>query len=153
MTQTRPALLLDELEKLESLRDDISGHHRRRDLRFVVRGNANLINLNPHRNQNIPTDAMLRDISRGGVGFLTDRSLDVGSVWRMQFIQQNYGIGETDVIIRFTREIEKHVHIVGCQICMQSGLLYLMGVSPPNIDSATMDITPSDTFVAPEDVQ
>jgi hypothetical protein len=153
MSQDQPTKLLKELEKLESLRQETSSHRRREDRRFVVRGDAKVVVLDYLSNEDVPSEVMLRDISRCGVSFLADRPIEVGAICRIRFIQQNYGVGETNVIIRCTREIEKHVHIIGCQICIKSGLMYLAGVDPPNIDGTNIDIDSTDSFVAPEDIK
>ncbi len=133
MSQTQPQSLLDEAARLESLRDDQCGQHRRRDRRFVVRGDADLIDINRAGVSDAVVSVMLRDISRSGVGFITDQALEVGSAWRLRILQQRHGVSETDVIVRFTRPTDGGVYIVGCQVCVQEGLMVLLGVEPNEI--------------------
>ena len=77
MSTMRPRSLLDELDKLESLREpEKAGQRQFR--RFVVRGEAELHPMNRNRLDPTPLTIQLRDISRGGVGFLCDQARWLG---------------------------------------------------------------------------
>jgi len=122
--------LLDELLKLEKLRSADSHQHRRRNQRFIVRGDAELLEMGRGRFTELPVIVVLRDMCRSGVGFVADRSLDIGSVWRLRLLQRGYDIAEVGVIIRYSQKVKDSVYLTGTQVCLRNGLIHLLGVDP-----------------------
>lgn len=152
MAQTTSKVLGQELSQLESLRDDNADVQRRRDRRFVVRGDAQLVDVDRTGDASAPIHIMLRDVSRCGFGFLCEQEVSVGSTWRLRLVQHRYAVGEANVIVRFTRQIKPHVQLVGCQTAMDSGLMLLTGVDPTDIQNGSHGGDIVDQFVAPDDV-
>jgi hypothetical protein len=153
MNPSRPQSLLDELTKLENLRNPQSQAKRRQFQRYVVRGDAELVNMDRVEINEPHIHVMLRDISRCGMGFLTDSEIEVGSTWRLRLMQRRYVIADAPVVVRHRRAVNS-VYLVGAQICCDNGLLFLMGVDPVAVregDSPTVT-SASAAFLAPDDV-
>lgn len=158
MAASNPYRLLDVLGQLEKGREATSpnsGIGQRKFTRFVVRGEAELRAMD-----RIDTDAgsvqvLLRDIGRGGVGFVSQEKLATNSIWRLCFYQHGYMIGHQAVIVKHSREIEPGVYLAGGQFCIESGLLALLGVDPAivrnNGDLLDKDL-PDTHFDSPADV-
>jgi hypothetical protein len=138
MATTRGHSLLDELDRLESLRDSAKAGQRQFH-RFVVRGEAELHPM--HRNWLDPTpiNVQLRDISRGGLGFLSPQPLTPSSAWRACFLQAGYVIGEQAMIVRHCRAVNDALYLVGAQFVIDTGLLVQLGVSPGELEETELE--------------
>jgi hypothetical protein len=156
MTPDRPRHLLDELAKLENLRDPARTAGLRQFRRFVLRGDAELHPADPTQLDRTPIDVQLRDISRGGVGFVCTRKIPARSNWRMVFLHRGYPIGEQTLCVRHGREITEGVYLVGGQYTIASGLLTMLGIEPGDIlDSegdAPDDVVSASSFLTPGEV-
>lgn len=143
--------LLAELRKLENLRHPDARTRRRRHPRFVIRGDAELSPMDRTRIGETPLLVMLRDAGRGGIGFVCDQPLETGTIWHLRLLQHGYGVGETPVSIRHCSQINPQVHLIGSQICLDSGLMLLLGVDPTQMrkESDPQDVM---DFVAPNEV-
>jgi len=130
MTRSDPNDLLAELSRLENLRSGDCKSRRRRHPRFVVRGQAELLSADCSSSNDEPLAVMLRDMGRGGLGFISDRPIGAGSLRELRFIQRAYRVGETNVVIRHCEQVKDQVYLVGCQVCLGNGLIYLLGVDP-----------------------
>jgi hypothetical protein len=154
--QISPGKLLEELASLESLRVPNVAQRQRAYKRFVTRGDAELFEMEKRGVDSRPLPVLLRDIGRGGIGFICERELPQLSMWRVQFLQHNYAVGEQAIVIKHCREVRRGVHLVGGQVIMPSGLLVQLGVDHAAIHGG-MDIsgTESDdgSFVAPEEMK
>ena len=161
MACSDPKDLLAELSRLEQGRFGVTGpsHNqsgsRRRHRRFAVRGYAELSETDRSFSNEPPVTVMLRDVGRGGLGFVTDRQIDVGSLRRIRFVQRGYCVGEADVVTRHCSEVTEHAYAIGCQICLGNGLMYLLGIDPETVGDgdgpdASVD---SGEFLPPTDVE
>lgn len=131
MSGRRPEKLLAELNRLESLRDPAqNGTHNRQFKRFVVRGDAELHPMSRARLDRAPLDITLRDIGRGGFGFVCQQPLPAGSNWRVCFLRHGYVIGEQAIIVRHCRPVSDSVYLIGAQFVVDTGLLTLLGIDP-----------------------
>jgi hypothetical protein len=129
MSTMRPRSLLDELDKLESLREpEKAGQRQFR--RFVVRGEAELHPMNRNRLDPTPLTIQLRDISRGGLGFLCDQPLEAYSAWRVCFLNEGYVVGEQALVVRHCRPVNDELYLVGGQFVIDAGLMISLGVAP-----------------------
>lgn len=143
--------LLTALAALEQSRKPSPAASRRQFTRYDVRGDAELIA--PDRNQiNIePIIVMLRDVSRGGIGFVADSPVPSDSIWRIQFQQNGYDVADMNIVVRFSKLVASDIYLCGAQICVRSGIMCLLG-----IDAAQMrrDESGSDSadFVGPDQV-
>jgi len=136
MPSPDPRSLLKELNALENLRDNDVAAQRRQFKRFVIRGDAQLAEMSRVSSQSAPISVMLRDLSRGGVGFISDKPIDSGSYWTLRLMHQGYAVAETAVTVRHGRMIKEGVYLVGSQICMSHGMMVLMGVDPMETDNS-----------------
>ncbi|MEQ9455104.1 MAG: PilZ domain-containing protein [Phycisphaeraceae bacterium] len=131
--------VLEALEKLENLRDP---QHlpRRAFQRFLVRGDAHLLPMDrPHVRNNPSPEAIeikLRDISRGGLGFVTTQKIEPGSTWRIVFYHEGFAIGEQAGVIRYSREIQPELYLSGAAFIISNGILSMLGVDLTHIDDA-----------------
>lgn len=128
-----PHLLLSELDRLESLRDT-SRDGQRQFKRFVIRGDAELHPMGRNRMDTTPIEVKLRDIGRGGVGFICSTPLPTNSSWRAMFVQNGYVVGEQAAVVRHCREVSDGVFLIGTQFVANSGLLTLLGVPAGAVD-------------------
>jgi hypothetical protein len=129
MSTMRPRSLLDELDRLESLRDPAKAGYRQ-FRRFVVRGEAELHPMNRNRLDPTPLTVQLRDLSRGGMGFLCDQPLEEYSAWRACFLQEGYVVGEQAMVVRHCRPVNDELYLIGGQFVIDTGLMVALGVSP-----------------------
>lgn len=124
-----PEKLVDVLARLEAERRRPENENRRRFRRFVIRGEARLEPLN---NSSLGDSqvVLLRDVGYAGVGFLTDRELDLETMWRMRFHHPNHGtvFGAQPVIVRYCRPIQPNLYMVGAEFVIEPYLLSLLGV-------------------------
>lgn len=147
-TQSREQLL-SALDALQAARREPEGATRRQFVRYEVRGDAELA---PPDRQSMARGSsviMLRDLSRGGVGFVSDVPLDKGSFWRVQFHQSGYDVADMNVVIRFCKPVSGDAYLCGAQICVRSGVMCLLGVDPMAMRKDELDTDPAD-FVAPD---
>ena len=136
MERADPRGLLAELSKLEGKRHQSPAAKRRRHPRYVVRGDAQLAEMDRPSSNEPPQTVMLRDMGRGGIGFISERPVDVGATKRLRVIQRGYGIGDLSVIVRHCGKVKDQVYLVGTQICIDNGLMYLLGVDPGELRDA-----------------
>lgn len=154
MSSSEPRHLLEELAKLEKLRDPEAAKQRRQFQRFIVRGDGEIRDVHRSHADDRPLPVMLRDLGRGGVGFLCDQALRVGTVWSMRFLQRGYEIGHVHIVVRHSTAVEDGVHLIGSQVCVGDGMMYLLGVDPAMIrdgDNPTVTAA-SAAFLPPEEV-
>ena len=145
--------LLDELSRLESLRDP-ERQGQRQFRRFAVRGDAELYPIDVARTDRQPVDIKLRDIGRGGIGFVCEQPLEVGSNWRCAFLNRGQVISQQAMIVRHCREVQAGLYLIGAQFCLDLGVMVSLGLSPNDVvagDSGE-DGPDDNAFVSPTDV-
>lgn len=146
--------LLDELDRLESTREpDRSDLVNRQFARFVVRGDAELHPMTRSKLDTTPIEIKLRDIGRGGFGFIAETPIDPGTSWRCCFLDRGYVVGEIACVVRHCRQIGGRLYRAGAQIVVPTGLLVGLGVDPARVDEAQGDrVTDGDAgFLEPDD--
>lgn len=128
MTQVEPQNLIDVLERLESCRQDPPIELNRNYQRFIVRGDAQLEGMEPDKlSDNIAVQ--LRDMSLGGVGFLSEQTLAPGTMWRLRFMMHDQIIGSQPLMIRYCNPIQQDLQLVGGQFTIEPYLLSIVGVT------------------------
>ena len=130
MSHSDPHALLDELTRLERLRDPDCDRRRRRSQRLTVRGDADLLPSGRERCAGPSASLMLRDMSRSGFGFVADRPLAVNSKWRLRLLQRGYDVAEADIIVRHSQQVGDYAYLTGAQVCNRDGLFQLLGADP-----------------------
>lgn len=150
--------LVEELAALEHLRDPSKSKGLRQYRRFVIRGDAELLPMDPTELVRAPIDITLRDISRGGVGFVCSTELPLRSVWRMVLNTHGYAVGMMALVIRHRRVVRDGVILTGGQFGIPTGLMITTGVDPAAISrtdsdpDADLDTGDDGTFVDPQGV-
>ncbi|MCX5662113.1 MAG: hypothetical protein NTW19_20750 [Planctomycetota bacterium] len=133
MDSSGPQQLLAELAKLESLRNPQSEQKLRAYRRFVLRGDAELSDMERGPSNSGPIQVLLRDIGRGGVGFICPQPLELNSTWRIAFLHRGYAVGHQGIVIRHCREVQAGVYLIGTQFCIETGMMCLLGIDPAAI--------------------
>lgn len=147
-----PKELMNALELLDRARQDPSIEKQRRFKRFAIRGDARLEPMDENALDE-PMTVLLRDISRGGVGFLCDRSLEPQTSWRLRFENRGNIVGAQPVIIRFSRLIQRNLYIAGGQFVLEPYLLSLAGVPESQLKQEEMarhDDHDTSDFLSPD---
>lgn len=131
MAGRRPETLLAELNRLETLRNPgKAGDQQRQFNRFVVRGDAELHPMSRSRLDRSPIEIKIRDVGRGGLGFICHERVEPGSNWRVHFLQHGYVVGQQALIVRHCRPVSEGLYLVGSQFVADTGLLTTLGVDP-----------------------
>lgn len=155
MSTSRPHVLLGELDRLESLRDP--GRQGLRTFRrFVIRGDAELHPMNRNRLDPTPIEIKLRDLSRGGLGFICSQPLPERSSWRVTFLQHGYVVGMQALMIRHSRQVSDGVYLVGGQFVIDSGLMITLGIPRSAMEESSAigpDEADSEEFLSPGEVE
>lgn len=163
MAKSNPQALLKELTRLETLRDPQFAKSNRQFERFVVRSDAELHPMDRSRRVQAPVPILLRDLSRGGIGFVCSEPLSVDSTWHVSFNKDGYIIGSQALIIRHCRLIKETTYLVGAQFCVSSGLLAQLGVRASALRDSDQMVTrdtpaqedpfdDQDNFLSPDDL-
>lgn len=125
--------LLNALNELEDLRIE-EALSRRGFQRFVVRGDAQLLPMDRNHLDPSPVEVQLRDISRGGIGFISTTEVDVNTSWRVVFYHHGFPVGEQGVVVRHCRQVDTQLYLMGGQFVLNSGILSILGIDPSQID-------------------
>lgn len=150
MPRSEPLNLLEELKRLEKLRVPKRSTQRRFQ-RFRVRADAELHPMDASQYDRTPLEIKLRDIGRGGIGFVCETPLAIGSVWRIDFMQRGYVIGRQAMIVRYCCDVRDGLYLIGAQFCIDTGLLMLLGIDAGTISDEEAS-HPADDFLSPNEV-
>ncbi|MFA9478676.1 hypothetical protein ACERK3_10245 [Phycisphaerales bacterium AB-hyl4] len=152
MPGSGPLNLLEELKRLETLRSPKSDGQRRHQ-RFLLRTDAELHPMSPQQLDRTPLDIKLRDISRCGMGFISQTPLPQGSTWRACFMQRGHVVGQQGLLVRHCRNVGDGLYLIGGQFCIDTGLLVTLGVEPNRVYEGDAHYgDEDDAFIPPGDV-
>ena len=156
MFKRSPEELLEELGRLENVRMvQASSPCSRHYDRYVVRGEAELHPMNRSKLDPTPIEIQLRDIGRGGLGFICQEDLRIGSTWRICFTKRGFVVGQQAVLVKHVHAVDDGLFLVGSQFIIDTGLLALLGVDPAEIDREDSEANEEDEdikFLPPADV-
>jgi hypothetical protein len=155
MAQHRPETLLAELNRLEALRDAKKPGQQRQFNRFAIRADAELHPVSRSRLDRTPIEVKLRDIGRGGMGFITQQPLPAGSGWRVAFLRHGYVVSHQAIFIRHCRPVSDGLYLIGAQFVVDTGTLAMLGVDPGAVldgDEAADDDHANISFLPPGEV-
>jgi len=130
---TQSKAVFSELTRLETRRQQSGVSKQRQFKRYVVRGEAMLVPADQRDVDSEPVQVHLRDVSRGGVGFVCDRELPVNSDWHVVFYNHGLEIGRQPVLIRHCQSVNNGLYLIGSLFCVEAGLLTLLGVNPNDL--------------------
>lgn len=155
-TGTEARKLVQTLAELERLRESGGLNRQRQHRRFPIRADAELHPMDPGELSRASLEVKLRDIARGGAGFVTTAGLAVRSVWRLVLLTRGYAIGEIGLVVRHCREVSSGVHLVGGQFGIGTGFMAVLGVDPGKVaradEAGELDDDPH-RFAAPDELQ
>lgn len=128
MTLADPTRLVEILAQLESDANDGAGAEQRRFRRFSVRAQARLEPVEGRSGELESVAAMMRNVSRGGVGVVAERPLPLGSVWRITFERKGRQVGSHLIVVLYCRRIQEGAYMLGGQFIVEPALLLMLGV-------------------------
>lgn len=117
---------LDTLERHVRAKDTQT---RRSFQRHSVRGEARLFPVSRFVTQDSVEDIQLRDIGRGGIGFLCRHALPLNALYRVDLLNQGYTLSSVEVLIRHVTPLSDGLYRIGATFIIQSSLLLELGVS------------------------
>ncbi len=153
MSTTPPNDLIGLISQPEYWQQTQAKDQQRCFERFEVRGDATLEPIEKGHVESPCIRVQLRDISRGGIGFISNQFIDPGTVWRVRFEYQSELIGTQPAVVRYCRLTSENMYIVGGQFVVEPAMMMLQGVPEQHLGKDIVDRQDTlDTadFVAPE---
>jgi len=144
--------LINVLSRIEFWREPEPAERKRSFPRFSVRGEATVepVGRDVAADQRLPVQ--LRDISRAGIGLVTDTYIEPGSTWRVGFYHRHLLIGSQVMVVRFCRLIEDNAYLVGGQFVIEPGLMHAVGVPVSALQQDADADHEADGFLSPSDL-
>jgi len=155
MSVAEPRNLIEVLSRMEYWRQEPAVEHNRSFRRFGARGEATIEPVEPAAEPHIES-VMLRDIARGGIGFLCSSFLEPGTILRIGFQHHGRRIATQVACVRFCRLVQDGLYLAGAQFIIEPYLMLALGVSESDLADDVLDTkAPLDTaeFVPPDDVE
>ena len=151
-----PHAVLRALNEAESAPAS-AARFQRRYARHCIRADALLQPLDDSVTEQGSIRIQLRDVSLGGLGFVCEHGLKVGSLYRVVFTLKGYHFGQQVVRVCHCRSIAPGVNLIGGQFCLEPAVLCLLGVDPlqmaaPDKDAVKPVDGDGDGFLSPTDV-
>jgi hypothetical protein len=148
------------LRKLESWQADPPAAGQRRFQRFPARGEARLFpgEAGPTA-PSIPT-VHIRDVSRGGIGILSNQPAKTGTFWQVQLGTERLVVASLPGFCRFCREVIPGAHLIGLAFGIDASVLLSLGVPSKSISerdeseqyqNVTGDFLDPSSFIGDED--
>lgn len=154
MSMAEPRDLMDVLARLEQASPDHDDPGKRRFKRYSVRHDAKLEAMSEDSYEE-PLTVLLRDISRGGAGFLVDRFLEPSTFWRLRFMAHGHVAGSQPIVLRFCRMVQENLFLAGGQFVLEPYIMHELGVSDTDLQREDVQAyTDEDVsrFLAPDDL-
>jgi hypothetical protein len=144
--------LLHDLAEMERSRLRApSGDSQRQFKRHVIRVEAKIFPVEDRSHEGAAIEVHLRDVSRGGVGFVCRQELELGSKWRLEFQQNRYAIAEQNIMVRHCGQVRSNLYLCGAQFIASAGLLTLLGVPAADLLAEAEEESPQ-AFLQPGEV-
>lgn len=151
-----PNTVLEELNRLETVRQQNVNAKQRQFTRYVVRGEAEIVSSEPMNVNHTPLEVHLRDVSRGGVGFISTKELPINSSWHIIFFHHGMEIHRQPVVVRHCQAVGNGLYLVGSLFCVEAGLLAVLGVDTKDLhghaDVGRDEPTDNASFLPPSEV-
>lgn len=135
MTLADPTQIVEVLARLESAPAAKLEPEHRLFTRFPVRAEATLESVEDLSSQRMRIAAMVRNVSRGGVGFVADQPLAMGSIWRVSFERRGREIASQAIAVCFCKQIEEGIYLLGGQFVVEPSLLLMLGVDEAELSN------------------
>lgn len=121
------------LRELENWSSSPPTAKQRRFARFSSRGTARIYRGDSSNGHEVACIAQVRDISRGGIGFLSNVPATAGDFWQIQLCEGNVVVDSMPAYCRFCREVVAGAYLIGAEFGVQAGVMMAMGVTPQEI--------------------
>lgn len=128
MSAEKPMNLGATLRQLEKITSEDSSHQRRRFARFPARGQAV-----PWPGEAVtgvePLGTFhLRDISRSGVGLLSNKPAEPGQFWRLNLGDERVIVASLPAVCRHCRQVDDGAYLIGAEFGVDASVLLAVGV-------------------------
>lgn len=148
------------LRKLESWQAQPPAAGQRRFERYPARGEARL--WPGEAGPTVPSVATVhvRDVSRGGIGVLSNEATKTGEFWQVQLGTEKLVVASLPGFCRFCREIVPGAYLIGIAFGVEASLLLSLGVTAKDItkrdeseqrQNVTGDFVDPSSFITEED--
>ena len=117
------------LRQIETWQTDSSTSRLRRFPRYPARGEARLCPASVGADLAGAHLVHVRDISRGGVGVLCSRPVEVGQSWNLQLVVERVTMSTLPAFCRFCRKVADGAWLVGLEFGIEASVLLAMGVN------------------------
>lgn len=149
--------ILARLSRIENRVNADDAQARRSFRRHSVRGEARLHPVNRRVTEDAVEDIQLRDVGRGGIGFLCKHPLPLNALYRVDLLNQGYTLSSVEVLVRHVTPLGDGLYRIGATFVIQSSLLLELGVSKDALDDdivveGTCDAFEGDDFLPPSEV-
>lgn len=155
MTTQKQQDLQAALKRLDAARHAPEGQPQRRFQRFSVRSIARLWPGHADSNPAPPNEVQVRDISRGGIGFLASEPLPLGRFWQLQMLDSGVTIATVPAYCRHCHKIMEGAYLIGAEFGVPANILLSLGVTADEIahaDEAEAHNNLTGDFVSPDRV-
>jgi hypothetical protein len=147
--------ILKQLDRLEELRDPNSPAAKQRLFhRYVARGDAELRPMSRSQIDHKPVTVKVRDVSRGGIGFLAEQPLPENSTWELVMLENSYATASQPIVIRHCQPVADQLYLVGGQFIAATALMISLGIAPSRLrdDESRGASSDIDSFLPPSEV-
>lgn len=155
MTLTDPNALIGQLQSAEYWSQESPVDTNRAYRRFDVRGDATIQRMEAGHLDQPTLSIQLRDISRGGIGFVCEQFIEPGTAWRVGFEYRGHVVGYQPIVVKFCRLVQHGLYLSGGQFTVEPAMMTLLEVDEQELQEDIRDRrNPLDTaeFVPPEKV-
>jgi hypothetical protein len=148
------------LRKLESWQAQPPAAGQRRFERFPARGEARLWPGEAGVAVQSVATVHVRDVSRGGIGVLSNQPAKTGAFWQVQLGTERLVVTSLPGFCRFCREIVPGAYLIGIAFGIEASIILSLGVAAKDIakrdeseerQNVTGDFVDPSSFIAEED--
>lgn len=147
--------VLKQLDRLEELRDPVGPRSKQRLFRrYVARGDAELRPMSHTQIDHAAIEVKVRDVSRGGIGFLTEQPLPENSTWELALLECGYATATQPIVIRHCQPVADRLYLIGGQFIAATALMLSLGIEPSRLrdDESRGASSDVDSFLPPSEV-
>ncbi len=141
MAITEPCDLTEVLSRLDYWQQDPAIEANRGYRRFSIRGEASISTSSAKHSLDPALNVLLRDVGRGGISFLSEQSLQLGSSWRIALQKHGLYIAAIPIVICYCRKVQEGLYLVGTQFVVDAFVLHNLGIDLAELED---DIVPHD---------
>lgn len=149
-----PNQWLASLNELEARSNPDADRNHRLFKRYPIRAEAELTPMSRNGLSQDSIMVQIRDLGRGGVGFLSEQPLTIHSMWQMTFLTNGYSVASQGIMVRHNSPVQGGAHLIGAGFILGTGTLVAMGIDPGEIgvEDHRLDETSwdEDQFTEPE---